>query len=251
LASGLVFPQKRIIGIEDIFRRDRHGRGYGLTLLDVCEALYEETFRFVQRHPPRVIVPQPAERGHDLLVAATFGAFPVKEPLSTFHRHFTDALEAKDEKITRKGFYSLFQPNVLFPLRVGAHTLSREPHRRWSPDPVLFYMDESSPIDIIEFWNFGALGWRVKPLPKSWAHELKHECESFLRESYRPYPPPSNAAQHGGFPCSKSAVSEQATVVAAGDHEDFPLVALTFQRQTGPSAPETLGDGPTISATVQ
>jgi len=205
LASGLAFPEERIIGIDDIFRRDEHGRGgYGLTLLDVCEALYEDTFRFVQRHPPRVIVPQPAERSHDLLLAATFGAFPIKEPVSTFHRHFTDALEAKDEKITRKTFYGLFQSNVLFPLRVGAHALSRQPHRRWSPDPMLFYMDESSPIDIIEFWNFRALGWRVKPLPCSWAHEMKDECEKFIRESYRPYPPPSNAAQHGCFLCSKS-----------------------------------------------
>jgi hypothetical protein len=135
LASGLVFPEKRIIGIDNIFRRDEHGRGgYGLTLLDVCAALYEETFRFVQRHPPRVIVPQAAERAHDLLVAATFGAFPVKEPLSAFHCHFANALAAKNEKITGKGFYGLFQPDVLFPLRVGAHKLSREPHRRWSPD---------------------------------------------------------------------------------------------------------------------
>ena len=216
-----MFPEKRVIGIDDIFRRDEHGRGgYGLSLLQVCEALYEETFRFVQRHPPRVIVPQPAERAHDLLIAATFGAFPVKEPLSAFHRYFEDALEAKSEKITRKGFYGLFEPNVLFPLRVGAHMLSREPHRRWSPDPMLFYMDESSPIDIIEFWNFRALGWRLKPLPQSWAHELKDECEKFLCESYRPYPPPSNAAQHGGFLCSKScSVDDLQNFVGTLKHE--------------------------------
>ncbi|MEK7404943.1 MAG: hypothetical protein AAB225_07530 [Acidobacteriota bacterium] len=209
LASDLSFPEKRIIGIDDLFRRDERGRGgYGLTLIDVCAALYEDAFRFVQRHPPKVIVPLPAERGHDLLMAATFGAFPKKEPLSDFRRHFAEALGAADEKVTRQSFNGLFEPNIWFPLRVGAHMLGRQPDRRWTPDPKLFYMDESSPIDIIEFWNFRALGWRVKPLPRSWAAGLKDECERFLRESYRPYPPPSNAAQHGGFLCSKSCLFE-------------------------------------------
>lgn len=205
LATGLAFPEQRVIAIDDIFRRNEHARGgYGLTLLHVCAALYDETFRFVQRHPPRVVVPRPVERRHDLLFAAAFGAFPVTEPLSAFHRHFSDALGAKDEKITQQEFYSVFQPNVLYPLSVGAHMLYREPYRRWTRGRMLFYMDESSPIDIIEYWNFRALGWRVKPLPRSWAPDLKEECEQFLRESYRPYPPPSNAAQYGGFLCSKS-----------------------------------------------
>jgi hypothetical protein len=210
LASSITFPEKRIIGIDELFRRDEHGRGgFGLTMIDVCAALYEDTFRFVQRHPPRVVIPQPAERRHDLLIAATFGAFPGGGTLSEFRKHYEEALGAKDEKVTRASFNGMFVPNILIPLRVGAHALNREPYRRWTPDPMLFYMDETSPIDIIEFWNFRALGWRVKPLPRSWAHEMKEDCEKFLRDSYRPYPPPSNTAQRGGFLCSKSCSVEE------------------------------------------
>jgi hypothetical protein len=210
MSSGLTFPEKRVIGIDDLFRRDEQGHGgYGLTLIDVCAALYEDTFRFVQRHPPKVIVPQAAQRRDDLIMAAAFGAFPQDEPLSAFRHDFTQALGAGDEKVTRESFNGVFEANGLFPLRVGAHTLGCEPHRRWTPDPMLFYMDESSPIDIIEYWNFRALGWRVKPLPRSWANELKADCEKFLRDSYRPYPPPSNAAQRGGFLCSQSCSFEE------------------------------------------
>lgn len=54
IAAEMEFPKERIIGFDDLFRRDEHGRGgYGLTLVDICAALYDETFRFVQRHPQR------------------------------------------------------------------------------------------------------------------------------------------------------------------------------------------------------
>lgn len=229
LASDLAFPEKRIIRMDDIFLRDTlSSGGYGLTLMDVCEALYQDSFRFVQRHPPKVTIPKPGERRDDLLMAATFGAFPIEEPLSAFHRDFTNALGATDETVTRDEFYGLFQPNVLFPLRVGAHALSRHTHKQWSPDPMLFYMDESSPIDIIEFWNLRALGWRVKPLPRSWADGLKGECEKFLQESYKPYPPPSNAAQHGCFLCSHSCSVDDLQRFVATLKRDTPSSFATI-----------------------
>ena len=212
LASGIAFPEKRVIGIDELFRRDEHGRGgYGLTMIDVCAALYEDTFCFVQRHPPRVVIPQPAERRHDLLIAATFGALPDAATVPEFRKHYEEALGASEEKVARASFNGIFAPNVLFPLRVCAHSLSQKPHRRWTPDPMLFYMDESSPIDIIEFWNFRALGWRVKPLPRSWAHELKEDCEKFLRDSYRPYPPPSNARNAADFSARSPVRSRNST----------------------------------------
>jgi hypothetical protein len=232
LAAGIAFPEKRIIGVDDLFRRDEHGRGgFGLTMIEVCAALYEDTFRFVQRHPPRVVIPQSAERRQDLLIAAAFGAFPEDVSLAEFRKHYQNALGATQEKIARASFNGTFAPNVLFPLRVGAHALSQEPHRRWTPDPMLFYMDESLPIDIIEFWNFRALGWRVKPLPRSWAHELKDDCEKFLRDSYRPYPPPSNTAQRGGFLCSKSCSFEELQKFVGTLKRETPDPAITVDHR--------------------
>ena len=71
LASRISFPGERVIGFDDLFRRDEHGRGgYGLTLFDVCDALYQDTFRFVQRHPQRVVVPQAGDPVDDLLISS-------------------------------------------------------------------------------------------------------------------------------------------------------------------------------------
>jgi hypothetical protein len=41
LASSTSFPADRVIGLDDIFRRDEYRRGgYGLSLFDVCAAMY-------------------------------------------------------------------------------------------------------------------------------------------------------------------------------------------------------------------
>jgi len=68
-------------------------------MTEVCEALYEDTFRFVKRHPPRVVIPRSAERHHDLLIAATFGAFPEDASLADFRKYYEKALGATEEKI--------------------------------------------------------------------------------------------------------------------------------------------------------
>jgi hypothetical protein len=75
--QGLVFPKDRIVALEDIFRRKENPEsGYGITSLSIYAALYDRQFRFVQRHPPRVLVPKPNDLRLDLLFAATFGVFP-------------------------------------------------------------------------------------------------------------------------------------------------------------------------------
>jgi hypothetical protein len=69
---------------------------------------------------------------------------------------------------------------------------------------MMFYMDERSTYDIIEYWNLRAIGWPIRPLPISWAQDLRKECESFIQEVNRPYPPPSNAMHMATFLCSRS-----------------------------------------------
>jgi hypothetical protein len=61
---------------------------------EVCAALDEDTFRFVQLHPPRVVIPQPAERRDDLLIEATSGVFPEDARLADFRKHYIAPLLA-------------------------------------------------------------------------------------------------------------------------------------------------------------
>jgi hypothetical protein len=69
---------------------------------------------------------------------------------------------------------------------------------------MLFYMDERKPYDIIEYWNFRALGWRIWPLPRTLALSMTEYCEKFIEDAHRPFPPPSNAWENASFLCSRS-----------------------------------------------
>ena len=42
--------------------------------------------------------------------------------------------------------------------------------RNW--ESHLFYMDETSPWDLIEYWNYRALGWKIIPFPAQLAPQL-------------------------------------------------------------------------------
>jgi len=203
-AAGLVFDGNRIISMEQLTSRDDRGRcAFGIDVRSLCADLYRDTYRFVQRHPLKVVVPHPTVRRYDMLFAAAFGEFPSEGPLADCLGHYSGAFDAKDETISPKDIHSLFSPEYLYPLRIGRHELETS-RSGWAPDPMLFFMDERSPYDLIEYWNLRAIGWRIAPLPVSLSNDLKSFCEKFISDAHKPYPPPSNAFHMASFLCSRS-----------------------------------------------
>ena len=80
---GITFPEKRILAIGDLIARDEQKRcKIGIDLRSICDDLYRTAFRFVQRHPPEVVIPSPTEKRFRLLFAATFGSLPESGPLA-------------------------------------------------------------------------------------------------------------------------------------------------------------------------
>jgi hypothetical protein len=190
-----------LIGLTKLTRTaDEHT---ALILRNICRTLYKNEFRFVQRHPPIVVEPRSTDKRYGLLFAAIFGEFPTSGVLGECKTHFREALDAKEKEVEPDVFPELLTGRSIYPLGVGAYKLVPR-SRGWSPDPALFYMDEREPYDIIEYWNLRALGWRIKPLPRSLAPKLKAFSEKFIVESHRPYPPPSNACEDASFLCSRS-----------------------------------------------
>jgi len=86
-------------------------------------------------------------------------------------------------------------------------------------------MDERSSLDLIEFWNYRAIGWDILPLPARLAPEMVDYCEMFLKQAYQAFPPPSNAFHSGSFLCAKSQSRDemQAFAVKLKRPNDHPL----------------------------
>jgi hypothetical protein len=134
-----------------------------LWIVLVCDDLYRTSFRFVQRHPPDVLIPSSIEKGFGLLFAATFGFLPETGELSDVADIYLKALDSKRKAVNAVDFPQLLSPNNLYPLRATHHELNTF-RNSWSIDSKLFYLDERSPFDLIEFWNLRALGWDIAPL---------------------------------------------------------------------------------------
>ena len=57
-SAFLKFPKGRTITFDQLLGRDDHGAcNYGVDLRTIISDLYETTFRFVERHPPEVVIP--------------------------------------------------------------------------------------------------------------------------------------------------------------------------------------------------
>jgi len=226
LSSQAPFDKNRVLTLEQ-FNEEKNGqRRYGIDLRSVCAALYQDAFRFVQRHPPKVIAPRTTDPKYGLLFAAAFGELPGTGTLAGCRDHYLQALDGKEEKVVPEALHEIFRPHTLYPLRVGAYRLVT--HRRgWRPDPILFYMDESEPYDIIEYWNLRALGWRITPLPHGLASNLKTYCENYILEAHRPYAPPSNYSEDATFLCSRScAFDEMQALVSSLKRPDSYRVSI-------------------------
>jgi hypothetical protein len=201
---GIAFDPKRTIPVEDLTGRDERGRcKLGIDLRSVCDDLYDKSFRFVQRHPPEVIIPSSSDSHYKLLFAATFGYLPESGALSDVAGVYLKALDGKRKEIDPVDFPALYDRKYLYPLRLTANELDTK-RNSWSIDSKLFYMDERSSLDLIEFWNLRALGWDIAPLPARLSPSLIDYCNHFIKSVYRPYPPPSNAFHHASLLCAKS-----------------------------------------------
>jgi hypothetical protein len=115
--------------------------------------------------------------------------------LSEVANIYLKALDGKRNAVKPVEFPQLFDQNNLYPLRATRHELHTS-RNSWSINSKLFFMDETSSFDLIEFWNLRALGWHIEPLPASLAPDLVDYCNEFIKSVYRPFPPPSNGYHH-------------------------------------------------------
>jgi hypothetical protein len=185
-ACGIDFPKKRTRSISELLERDEEDRcKIGIDLRSVCDDLYAETFQFVQRHPQRVLLPSCTDKRFSLLFSAMFGSLPEKDSLSDIATIYREALGGEPESFAAVDFPKVFEQRNLFPLRITRHKLSTHSINSLR-DGHFFYMDETSPLDLIEYWNYRALGWKILPLPVSLAPLLASFCEDVMASNHQP-----------------------------------------------------------------
>lgn len=203
---GVNFPEKRSVSFAELLARDEQNRcQIGVDLRSICHDMYLDQFQFVQRHGPEVLIPTCKDSRYALLFSAMFGVFPERSDVAQV---YIDALDGKHKEYSALEYPDIFDARKLFPLRVTRHKLETF-RNSYSWQSHLFYMDESSGWDLVEYWNYRALGWPIFPLPARLAPQLKGFCEKFIMDNHRPFPPPSNAWYGTSLLCAKSQSFEE------------------------------------------
>ena len=150
--------------------------------------MWENEFKYVQRQPAEIVMPVAVGREDEPMVATCFGEFPQATPeRHDFESTFRNVFGARDLTLTPDEMLRIYRDRIHSPLTMGATHLK---HRRrgWTWDPLLYLLNPTSALDLVDFWNLRALGWNPIPVPLPWFDDLKSRLAQLGEDAHRPHP---------------------------------------------------------------
>jgi hypothetical protein len=174
------------ISLADILSgmKDDSTVGYGISIFEVLNHFYSKELKFVRKNPINVIKPKFSARNH-LFLASVFGELP-----DEWDKEFTEGYRKpfgfKMRQCNISNFHTFLDNDYLFMRRFTALYIDPIRHSSHFNDRLLFLMDPTNPIDVIDYWNLRALGIGVFPIPKQepYTEEIKQFSLKYIDESF-------------------------------------------------------------------
>lgn len=186
LTGGAVdhgFPEERVRSIEDLLSESWEIAGHeGVPVAYLFHHLFRKELRFSPRDAPQIKRPVWQTPGWKPAMAAYFGAFGDDANGRLTAELYDEYLSPVEEVVSATNFLELFDSH--YPLRVGAMRV-RAYSPIWDPD-VLFLMDPQSWLDVVDFWNLRAMGFRVRPVPLPWQDDLTEASVALAQRVHVP-----------------------------------------------------------------
>ncbi len=181
-----LFPDERILAYSDVMCNPQvrtHSESgsciqYGLDMMHVYLDAYNRVYRFKQRHPPKEVIPALSGRLR-LFGQAHWGTFPNVPELEHYKRSFVDVFQPDERSY---GNLESLDLGAGTPLSKTAYRLERSGS---APEPCLFVLDPTKPIDLLDYWNLRACGGLCIPLPISHASVLGDEIRAIMTRHLR------------------------------------------------------------------
>ena len=208
IAESIDFPRNRVLSLSEVFDPAGHDPfGYAVDVFNVFRELYEKEYQFVRRHAPASALSTCSIPTMECFVAACFGEYPSDPKTDYLKESYEMVFGADAAEVTADSFYEIWNGPIV-PLRAGSSGIQRR-SVGFSPDAALFFLDATTVPGITEFWNLRALGWRVLPIPKQWAVNLREACIDFVAKNYKPFPRNPKIMRKTAFVCSHSAIAAE------------------------------------------
>lgn len=224
--KNLGFSEKRVVKFtEVIMPKDDQPLGFGLDVSWVYKDLYKKEFKFQRRHPIQVLLPHPTPNSPDLFYATHFGEFPSETELAYVARNFKELLGAEERGIEPSQFFDTLFQYPLYPLKAGRNLLES---RGADGEPQIFFMDATSLLDLMDYWNLRATGRRVVPLPIQLADYSIEKLSAFISENYTPHRHNKDFMLRSTMICSRSRKMDE--MEAFVGRLKIPADSLSLQR---------------------
>lgn len=210
MLSDSLFDKKRILLFEEVLTsKDDHPISYGVDVTDLYWHLYDKEFKFERRHPIKVFIPKPSKETA-LLSACYFGEFPSVKAMGYVKENYSHCFNPKELIINPSNLLDYLMNEGASPLRITRAELQVS-HRGWRADSLVFFMDATSWLDIVDFWNLRAVGRDVIPLPKQYADTDNYIdlLNKIIKRNHVPYRHNKNMMHHTTFICSRSSNMEE------------------------------------------
>lgn len=203
-SSKLGIDKEKIVSSDDIIKSFKidHAPTISTGVCEIADQFIYDEMRFIRKTPVRFINPVFSGR-HDLFLSSIYG--DTGEISELFHKNYLDPSDVNEEEINISNYLDFLSNEYMFSRRVGAQYLEQR-----TRGPVLFFMDATKPIDVIDYWNLRAAGWSAYPIAKQSATEktVNNLSIDIIENSFQPYRYNDKMYHHASFIKSRSTSEE-------------------------------------------
>ncbi|MDC7808333.1 hypothetical protein PQS31_16070 [Luteimonas sp BLCC-B24] len=155
----------------------------GVGIIELIHHLLDKDFKFRRKDDLSVVIPKTSE-SHELFLSSVFGAWP-SEVADWITKNLSSSLPIIEPSCELFGFEKILGTENIFPRRIGLQNIEYYPG-----NPCLFFMDATSNLDVIDYWNLRAAGNHVVPIPAQAAtsSHLKKIASDFIDFNNSPEP---------------------------------------------------------------
>ncbi|MET0122322.1 MAG: hypothetical protein ABW124_14885, partial [Candidatus Thiodiazotropha sp. 6PLUC9] len=182
-STSIEFNSNRIVNYSEIISSlDKDMTlNIGVSIFEVLEKFKHDEMRFVRRNEYKLLNPM-LSSNYRLFLSSIFG--DTEDYKKTIYDDILDGIDNIKEDVDINNYWTYFSQDYLYARRIGAFYL--EQHLL---GPVIFYMDATKVLDVIDYWNMRAAGLEVYPVAKQTKKEdgLIEACKKLIKKSFKPY----------------------------------------------------------------
>lgn len=163
-------------------KEEPYRMSFGVGIWDLLEWMYQSDFRFVQKFPTHLAIPIIPKKNR-IFWSSWFGKLPDKFKKDLLSSYFKKAMDIKTPKVNE--LREILNHNTLIPRKIMQYGLTIQTRGGFSNENIVFFLDPSDFIDIIDFWNLRAVGRHVLPIPENLKddNELKTIAKKYIESS--------------------------------------------------------------------